>query len=113
MHEKMKLPKIGNMTWLTGCQEQYIVISLERSKEEELYFWKKNNYGFTPYPWEARYFSGKEVLIECSHYNNGTKYVAVPLTVEAMNLLQMKVSVTTENLRMLFNIAEDVEEDEP
>ena len=95
------LPEIGN-DWLPGLQGCYIIYSIKRSTPDEPKFWTGNALGYTDY-WHCGVFTKSDILGNIWQFNDGLNAVAIPLTVTALTLIGIKVSINTDALSTFAN----------
>lgn len=95
------LPVVGD-DWLPGLQDFYIIYSIKTSTQDKPRFWVDNGFGYTDY-WHCGVFHKEQVTGNIWLYNDGLNAVAIPLTVTALTLLGIKVSIDTGALDAFAN----------
>lgn len=83
-------------------EKLFFILSLKHTnKEEGLCFWRRDNAGYTTFPWAAGIYKESEVTADPVYYNDGAN-VAVEITdKETWRKLKLKVNFDTEALQKL------------
>ena len=96
------LPEIGT-DWLFGLRGMYIILSLKHSTPDTPMFWQSGDCGYTEHLVNCGVYSQSQILGQIWYYNDGTSTVAIPLTVTALRLIGLKISINFDNRDKFLN----------
>lgn len=99
-----RLPAIGTH-WYEGCVGKYVILSLTHSTKDAAVWYMPGDSGYTTSMVNAGKYPMDAVVSRIDYYNNGVSTMAVPLTHEAFDLLDIEyTSFDMSNLDKFLTI---------
>lgn len=86
----------------TSWPLEYVVIAIDRSRDNDIHFWRKDGFGYTTNPFFAGIFTTDWVLNN-PNCNDGYNAIAIPITTKAFRNIQFNCKLNLVALNILHN----------
>lgn len=98
----LHIPEPSN-DWIEGFTGNYVILSLKHSQPDAFVFWRADDRGYTPFLFNAGFYSRAQIEAAPNYYNDGFNAVAVPLTFSALTLLDLRIVIDVTHLARFAN----------